>query len=79
MKICFDQKILNKNKFVKLCLFGKSYGCGSCGMRFKDRDDLVKHAQDVHDKNTTYLCITCDESFESESSFRMHMTRNHKI
>ena len=79
MKRLVDQKILNKNKFDKLHLFGKSYGCGSCGMRFKDRDDLIKHAQDVHDKKTSYLCITCDESFENESSFRMHMARNHKI
>ena len=74
------EKFLYKNKFNDLQLFGKkSYGCGSCGMQFKEREDLLKHAEEIHDKNTTYLCITCDESFENESSFRMHMIRNHKI
>jgi len=60
-------------------LFGKKYGCGTCGETFKDRDKLLKHADKIHDKNATYLCITCDESFSSESSFRMHMARDHKI
>jgi DNA-directed RNA polymerase subunit RPC12/RpoP len=60
-------------------MFGTKYGCGSCGATFKDREDLLKHAQDLHDKKTTYLCITCDESFENESSFRMHMARDHRI
>jgi hypothetical protein len=48
-------------------------------MKFSDRDELVKHARDIHDGKTDYLCITCEESFENESSFRMHMARNHKI
>jgi hypothetical protein len=48
-------------------------------MQFKDREDLLKHAQDIHDKKTTYLCLTCDESYENESSFRLHMVREHKI
>ncbi len=73
------KKFLNKNKSKKAQLFGKSYGCGACGMRFKYRDELVKHAQDVHDKKTTYLCITCDESYENESSFMLHMAREHRV
>jgi len=60
-------------------MFGTKYGCGACGAIFKDREDLLKHAQDLHDKKTTYLCITCDESFANESSFRMHMARDHRI
>jgi uncharacterized C2H2 Zn-finger protein len=60
-------------------LFGKKYGCGSCGAVFKHRDELLKHADETHDKKTTYLCITCDESFMSESSFKMHMARDHRI
>ncbi len=76
----YVRKFLYKNKFNNLQLFGKkSYGCGSCGMQFKDREDLLKHAEEIHDKNTIYQCITCEEDFENESSFRMHMIRNHKI
>jgi DNA-directed RNA polymerase subunit RPC12/RpoP len=61
-------------------LFGKRrYGCGSCGSAFKHRDELLTHAAELHNKKTTYLCITCDEEFRSESSFRMHMARDHKI
>ena len=26
-------------------LFSKKYGCGKCGLHFKDRDDLLKHVQ----------------------------------
>jgi hypothetical protein len=48
-------------------------------MTYKDRFDLLRHAEQVHDKRATYLCITCDESFDTESSFKMHAARNHKI
>jgi DNA-directed RNA polymerase subunit RPC12/RpoP len=64
---------------VSIKLFGKRYGCGSCGKIFKDREDLLKHADEDHNKNTTYLCITCDESYSTESSFKMHMARDHRI
>jgi DNA-directed RNA polymerase subunit RPC12/RpoP len=61
-------------------LFGKKkYGCGACGSTFKEREELINHAHQLHDKKTTYLCITCDEEFESESSFRMHMARDHRV
>jgi DNA-directed RNA polymerase subunit RPC12/RpoP len=60
-------------------LFGKKYGCGNCGSVFKDREDLLEHAEQVHNKNTTYLCITCDESFNNEGSFKLHMARDHRI
>jgi DNA-directed RNA polymerase subunit RPC12/RpoP len=61
-------------------LFGKKkYACGSCGSSYSDRDDLIKHAEEKHNKKTTYLCITCDEEFSNEPSFRLHMARDHKI
>jgi DNA-directed RNA polymerase subunit RPC12/RpoP len=61
-------------------LFGKKrYGCGACGSSFKDREELLKHAEEKHDKKTTYQCITCDEEFASEPAFRMHMARDHRI
>jgi len=60
-------------------LFSKKYGCGKCGSHFKDRDDLLKHVREAHDGESTYLCITCDESFDSESAFRLHMARDHRI
>ena len=49
-------------------LFSKKYGCGKCGLHFKDRD-ILKHVPEVHDGKSTYLCITCDESFDSEPAF----------
>jgi DNA-directed RNA polymerase subunit RPC12/RpoP len=65
---------------VRALFFGKKkYGCGSCGASFGDRDELLKHAEKIHNKETTYLCITCDEEFNNESSFRMHMARDHRI
>ena len=60
-------------------LFDKRYKCGSCGAVFKDRFDLMAHAESAHDKKTSYICITCDESFDSEPSFKLHMIRDHKI
>lgn len=57
----------------------KKFGCGTCGETFKDRFDLIEHAEGVHDKKTTYLCLVCDESFENEPSFKLHMLRNHKF
>jgi DNA-directed RNA polymerase subunit RPC12/RpoP len=60
-------------------MFGKMYGCGACGSRFKDREALLLHAEEQHNKATTYQCITCDEDFNNESTFKMHMARNHKI
>lgn len=60
-------------------LFSKKYGCGKCGLHFKDRDDLLKHVREVHDGKSTYLCITCDESFDSEPAFKLHMARDHRI
>lgn len=57
----------------------KKYGCGACGGTFSDRFELVEHAAAEHDKKTTYLCIVCDESFETEGSFKLHMMRNHKF
>jgi DNA-directed RNA polymerase subunit RPC12/RpoP len=62
-----------------ILLFDKRYGCGACGKTFKDRFQLLEHAEDAHNKNTTYSCITCDESFSSESSFKLHMVRDHKL
>jgi DNA-directed RNA polymerase subunit RPC12/RpoP len=60
-------------------LFDKRYGCGACGAHFKEREDLLRHAEEAHDKKTTYMCITCDEDFENESTFKMHMAREHRI
>ena len=61
-------------------MFGlKKYGCGACGSSFKEREDLIEHADKAHQKKTTYMCITCDESFDKESSFSMHMARDHKL
>jgi len=39
----------------------------------------MRHADDMHNKKTTYLCLTCDEEFNKESAFRMHMARDHRI
>ena len=60
-------------------MFDKRYGCGNCGITFKDRYDLLRHAEVIHNKKTTYLCRTCDESFNTESSFKLHIARDHKI
>ena len=57
----------------------KRYGCGACGASFKDREDLCEHADRMHEKKTSYLCLTCDESFQSEPSFKLHMARDHKV
>ena len=27
-------------------------------------EELFKHAQEMHDKKTTYLCITCDGTIQ---------------
>ncbi len=57
----------------------KRYGCGSCGEAFNEREQLLDHADKVHQKKTIYMCITCDESFDKESAFSMHVARDHKL
>ncbi|HKX21465.1 MAG TPA: hypothetical protein VJM74_07330 [Nitrososphaeraceae archaeon] len=51
----------------------KKYGCGACSGTFNNRFELLEHATAVHDKKTTYSCIVCDESFQSEASFKLQM------
>ena len=62
-----------------LKVFDKKYGCGTCGLHFKDREDVIMHVREKHAGKSTFLCITCDESFDSESAFKLHMARDHRI
>ncbi|XP_058811976.1 zinc finger protein 521-like [Topomyia yanbarensis] len=59
----------------------RKYVCGTCGERFPDVQQYLKHQQDQHDvqplTNDIHRCLSCQGFFHSEKTFLKHLDRKH--
>lgn len=55
---------------------GDDLSCTNCNLTFHSQNDLLKHRQEKHSKNTV-KCFKCQLTFSNAERFRFHWNSKH--
>ena len=55
----------------------KKKTCETCGMKFRNIEELMQHKQITHGKDLLYDCKRCNSSFEGMEQMRDHIKKFH--
>jgi len=50
----------------------KRFPCPICGRKFRVKEQMKRHVEQIHEDNKNYKCSRCDKAFNNEFSMRRH-------